>query len=217
MISESPEGGADQVQPQMHQLFSPLQPRGSDLLTIPTSCSLHSFLSKRQRSSSFFECLAFCVCVCVCVCECECVWVSVKVRPPQKSWGNICFRLFIIYRSVGFETLQLFPFHEIHTLATWWEEPTHWERPWCWERLGAGEGGNRGWDGWMASPTQWTWVWVSSGRQWRTRKTGFFTVWATRGAHFWERSFYFVSRVRNVSEEGNLSFLLNTFILTFLA
>ena len=37
-------------------------------------------------------------------------------------------------------------------------------RPWCWERLNAGvEGNDRGWDGWMASPTQWTWVWVNSG------------------------------------------------------
>ena len=34
------------------------------------------------------------------------------------------------------------------------------KRPWCWERLKAGEGDDRGWDGWMASPTQWTWVWV---------------------------------------------------------
>ena len=46
-----------------------------------------------------------------------------------------------------------------NTLATWCEELTHWERPWCWERLRAGgEGDDRGWDGWMASPTQWTWV-----------------------------------------------------------
>jgi len=38
------------------------------------------------------------------------------------------------------------------------------EKTWCWERLKAGgEGDNRGWDGWMASPTQWTWVWASSG------------------------------------------------------
>ena len=37
--------------------------------------------------------------------------------------------------------------------------------PWCWEGLKAGgEGDNRGWDGWMASPTQWTWVWVNSGK-----------------------------------------------------
>ena len=42
-------------------------------------------------------------------------------------------------------------------------------RFWCWEGLGAeGEGDNRGWDGWMASPTWWTWVWVNSGRWWWT-------------------------------------------------
>ena len=47
------------------------------------------------------------------------------------------------------------------TLATWCEELTHWKRPWCWERLRAGEEGNRGWDGWTASSTQWTWVWTN--------------------------------------------------------
>ena len=41
---------------------------------------------------------------------------------------------------------------------------THWKRPWCWEGLGAGgEGDDREWDGWVASPTQQTWVWVDSG------------------------------------------------------
>ena len=49
-----------------------------------------------------------------------------------------------------------------NTLATWCKELTHWRRPWCWERLKAGgEGDDRGWDGWMASLTQWTWVWVN--------------------------------------------------------
>ena len=44
------------------------------------------------------------------------------------------------------------------------EELTHWKRLWCWEGLGAGgEGDDRGWDGWMASLTRWTWVWVDSG------------------------------------------------------
>ena len=43
----------------------------------------------------------------------------------------------------------------------WCKELTHWERPRCWERLKAGrEGGDRGWEGWMASLTHWTWVWV---------------------------------------------------------
>ena len=53
---------------------------------------------------------------------------------------------------------------ETKTLATWYKELTHWKRLWCWERLKAGgEGDDRGWNGWMASPTRWTWVWASSG------------------------------------------------------
>ena len=60
-----------------------------------------------------------------------------------------------------------------NTLATWCEELTHWNRPWCRERLRAGaEGDDRGWDGWMASPTKWTWVWASSGSWWWTGKPG---------------------------------------------
>ena len=54
-----------------------------------------------------------------------------------------------------------------------WEELTHWKRPWCWEGLGAGgEGDNRGWGGWIASLTWWTWVWVNSGRWWWTGRPG---------------------------------------------
>ena len=58
-----------------------------------------------------------------------------------------------------------------NTLVTWWEELTHLKRPWCWARLRAG-GDNRGWDGWMASPTQWTRVWVNSGSLWWTGRPG---------------------------------------------
>ena len=54
-----------------------------------------------------------------------------------------------------------------NTLATWYEELTHWKRPWYWERLRVeGEGDDRGWDGWMVSLTQWTWVWINSGSWW---------------------------------------------------
>ena len=50
---------------------------------------------------------------------------------------------------------------------------THLKRPWCWERLKAGkEVDDRGWDGWMASPTHWTWVWVNSGSWWWTERPG---------------------------------------------
>ena len=60
-----------------------------------------------------------------------------------------------------------------NTLATWCEELTHYKRPWCWERSKVGgEGVDRRWDGWMASPTRWTWVWVSSGSWWWTGKPG---------------------------------------------
>ena len=52
------------------------------------------------------------------------------------------------------------------------------ERPWCWERLRArGEGDDRGWDGWMASLTQWTWVWVDSRSWWWTGRPG--VLWFT--------------------------------------
>ena len=47
------------------------------------------------------------------------------------------------------------------------------KRLWCWEGLKTGgEEDDRGQDGWMASLTQWTWVWASSGRWWRTGKPG---------------------------------------------
>ena len=53
------------------------------------------------------------------------------------------------------------------------EELTHWKRSWCWEGLGAGgEGDDRGWDGWMASLTRWTWVSVNSGSCWWTGRPG---------------------------------------------
>ena len=58
-------------------------------------------------------------------------------------------------------------------LWPWCEELSHLKRPWCWERLRAGGvGDDRRWDGWMASPTQWTWVWVSSGSWWWTGRPG---------------------------------------------
>ena len=65
---------------------------------------------------------------------------------------------------------------EAETPILWPADAKNWliyKRPWCWERLRAGgEGNNRGWDGWMASPTQWTWVWVNSGSWWWTGRPG---------------------------------------------
>ena len=60
-----------------------------------------------------------------------------------------------------------------NTLAIWCGELSHLKISWCWERLRAGgEGDDRGWDGWMASPTQWTWVWVDFGSWWLIGRPG---------------------------------------------
>ena len=75
-----------------------------------------------------------------------------------------------------------------NTLATWCKELTHWKRPWRWERLEAGGGGDdRGWDGWMASPTQYTWVWVNSGSWWWTgRPDVLWFMGSQRAGRYWE-------------------------------
>ena len=74
-----------------------------------------------------------------------------------------------------------------NTLATWCEELTHLKRPWCWERLGAGgEGDDRGWDGWMASLTRCTWVWVDSGSWWWAGRPGMLQFMGSqRVGHDW--------------------------------
>ena len=76
---------------------------------------------------------------------------------------------------------------ETSTLATSCEDLTHWKRLWCWEGLEAGgEGNNKGWDCWMASPTRWTWVWVNSRSWWWTGRPGM--LWfmgSQRVGHDW--------------------------------
>ena len=76
------------------------------------------------------------------------------------------------------------------TLATSCEELTHWKRLWCWQGLGAGEeGDDRGWDGWIASLSRWTWVWVNSGSWWWTGKPGVLRfMWSQRVGHDWATS-----------------------------
>ena len=78
---------------------------------------------------------------------------SQEIQPVHPK-GNQSW-IFIGRTDAEAETPILWP--------TWYEELTHWKSPWFWATLKAGgEGNDRGWDGWMASPTQWTWVWASS-------------------------------------------------------
>ena len=91
------------------------------------------------------------------------------------------------------------------TLVTWCEELTHWKRPWFWEWLKVGgEGDNRGWDGWMASPTQWTWVCVSSRSWWWTGKPGILqSMGLQRVGHDWAAELNWVFSLENLGK--NLS------------
>ena len=73
-----------------------------------------------------------------------------------------------------------------NTLVIWCEELTHWKRPWCWEDWRQEKGDDRGWDGWMTSPTQWTWVWASSRSWWWTERPGVvLSIGSQRVRHDW--------------------------------
>ena len=94
-----------------------------------------------------------------------------------------------------------------NTLATWCEVLTHWKRPWCWERLKTGgEGVDRGWDGWIALPTQWAWVWVSSGSWWWTGKTGVpQSIGSLRVRHNWVTELTKREKRRGVEKSNHCS------------
>ena len=107
--------------------------------------------------------------------------VCMSVSGLQLLPDSLLFLIFeIILQNVGSRGLLVYPNIPEQCIWLFWmllryacEELTHWKRLWCWEGLGAGgREDDRGWDGWMASPTGWTWVWVNSGRWWWTRRPG---------------------------------------------
>ena len=106
-------------------------------------------------------------------------WESLRLQgdPTSSSWR----------RSVlGVHWKDWYWIWNSNILAIWCEELTDCKRPWCWERLKAGEGDDRGWDGWMASLTQWTWVWASSRGWWWTGKPGVLqSMGSKRVGHDW--------------------------------
>ena len=81
---------------------------------------------------------------------------------------------------------------EAETPILWPPDAKNWliwkKKPWCRERLKAGgEGDDRGWDGWMASPTQWRWVWVNTGNWWWTGRPGvLWSIGPQRFGHYRE-------------------------------
>ena len=110
----------------------------------------------------------------------------------EESWAlkNWCFWTVVLEKTLALDCREIQPVHskgnqswvfigrtdaKAETPALWPPHVKSWliKKDWCWEGLGAGgEGDDRGWDGWMASPTQWTWVWVNSGSWWWTGRPG---------------------------------------------
>ena len=129
------------------------------------------------------------------------------VRVGKESWAlkNWCFWTVVLEKTLesSLGCMEIQPVHpkgnqswilvgrtdaEAETpilLSTSCKELPHWKRPWCSEGLGAGgEGDDRGWDGWMASLTRWTGVWINSGSWWWTGKSGVLqTMWSQRVEH----------------------------------
>ena len=93
-----------------------------------------------------------------------------------------------------------------NTLATWCKELPHLKRSWCWERLKVGrEGDGRGWDGWMASLTQCTWVWVGSGSWWWPGKPGLlYSMGSKKVGHDWDTELNWITINNSMSHLRNL-------------
>ena len=127
----------------------------------------------------------------------------------EESWGPIngCFRAVVLEKTLEspLDCKEIQPVHpkgdqswvligrtdvEAETPILWPPHVKSWligKDPNSWEGLGAeGEGDDREWDGWMASPTRWTWVWVDSGSWWWTGRPGMWWLMGSqRVGHNW--------------------------------
>ena len=117
-----------------------------------------------------------------------------------------------MYNQVWFKVLLRW---KSNTLATSCKELTHWKRPWCWEGLEAGtEGVDRGWDGWMASPTQWTWVWMNSRSWWWTGRPGM--LWfmgSQRVGHDWATELNWTELMYGITSSANSESFTSSFLI----
>ena len=128
------------------------------------------------------------------------VWMWELDHKENWVWKNWCFWTVVLERTLenSLDCKEILPVNpkgnqswifigrtdaDSEAPILWPPYMKSWEkkRLWCWERLKAeGEGNNRGWDGWMASPTGWTWIWANYRRWWRTGKPG---VLQSMGSH----------------------------------
>ena len=84
------------------------------------------------------------------------------------------------------------------------------KNPWSWERVKAGKGGNRGWAGWMALPTWWTWVWASSGSWWWTGKPGVLqSMGSQRIRHDW------ATELTELNNPNEVPLIFGTYLQSF--
>ena len=123
------------------------------------------------------------------------VRVGLYRKPEPKNW---CFWTVVLEKTLegSLDCKEIQPVHpkgdqswvfigrtdaEAETPIIWPPNEKNWviwKIPWCWERLKAGgEGDDRGWDGWMTSPTQWTWVGVNSRSWWWMGRPGLLHPW----------------------------------------
>ena len=132
-------------------------------------------LQFHKTAASFLDSFLACVILTQPAALSCCIYIFSNLLTTELSVINListikymCF-IIIAFFSIKEESLT----YTLNTLATWCKELTHWKRPWCWERLKAGgEGDDRGWDSWKASPTRWIRVWASSRSWWWTGKPG---------------------------------------------
>jgi len=162
-----------------------------DLLTVQGT--LESLLQHRSSKASILWCSSVCI-------RWPKYWsFSFIISPSYKYSGLISLKIdwFDLLAVQGtfkesspapqFESISSLAFCLLYSPALFFMYVTHWKRLWCWEGLGAGgERDDRGWDGWMASLTWWTWVWVNSGSWWWTGRPGIlrFMGWQRVG-HNW--------------------------------
>ena len=108
-----------------------------------------------------------------------------KEIQPVHSKGDQSW-VFIGRTDVEAETPILWP-PDVKSWLIWKDPDAGKDWGWCWERLRVGgDGDERGWDGRMASPTQWTWVWVNSGSWWWTGRPSVLQFMVSqRVRHYW--------------------------------